>query len=1547
MKFVQLLSLYTRLRRESRTRRKPVATRPQARASAFVLEFLETRVMLSATLLEVPQATASAPNVTAAVVTTDHPDYASGETAVIATSNATGDGPTFSTGELVRFQVTRTDGILDDPMGPTSVAPAGNTPWYVTDGVGGFAAHQDFDATGAAIDRDADGMADWIAPDNDLTVNSSISTSWFVEEQYRGASLLLTAAGQESGAVAKTAFTDANAKTATVVTSSAATSTYGDTLTFTATITAATGVNAPTGGVEFFDGATSMGIVNVPSSISGTTSTWNLTLASLSAGTHAISAVYTATGDFNGSTSANIAQTVNKATAVINVAGYSATYDGAAHTATGTVVSLLSDSPLIPIQIGAGVLDVSSNGITNNAPYGNNGYRYLDTLFAADQEAQITLADAPAAGSGHAVVVFLRTQNPNTPTLNAYYIAYQEAGANGSWIVGRSIDHSFLTVQSVPGTQLAAGDKIRASVVGDTVTASAFHNGVWTTEVSHTMIGGDVVTGPGYFGLEISGNSPEVRLTNFIGGAYSGGAAMGVLGESLSGLSVSGATYINAGTYSDPWTFTDVTGNYQNASGSVVTTIAKATATVTGYTGVYDGAAHGATVKGVLGESLSGLSTATHTNAGTYVDTWTYTDSTGNYKNTSGNVTNSITKATVTVTVSGYKVTYDGAAHTATGTAVGLQLGETLPIPIQIGGGLLDVSTDGITNNALYGNNGYRMVNTVFPADQEAQVTLTGAPSAGSNHSVFVFLRTQNPNTTSLNAYYIGYQETGASGTWIVGRYINFNGLTVNNVFGTLLAAGDKIQASVVGNTVTGYSFHNGVWKAEVSYTMTGADIVSGPGYLGVEISGNSPEIRLTNLIGGGYTGVFGASDGAAGTAKGVLGESLSGLDLSGMTHTNAGTYSDPWTFTDVTGNYNNTSGTVSDSIAKATATVTVSGYTGVYDGAAHGATGTAVGVLGENLSPGLTLGAAFINIPGGTANWMFSGGPNYLDQSDSVAIVISSPLTDTTTTVTSSGTLSTYGTAVTFTAVVSNRSGTAAPTGTVEFFDGATSLGILSVANSTGTGTATWSLTTAGLTAGAHTTIRAVYTPIGNFATSISANLTQTVTQKTLTGTFTVADKLYDGTTAATVLTRTLTGVLAGDVATVSLTGGTATFDNAYSGNNKTVTLSGATLAGPVASNYSLASVGTTTASITPVEATVRYVATTGDDSNSGTIDSPWRTIQKAANTVNPGDVVYIRGGTYVEYVLVTRNGAPGNPITFQSYPSENAILDGSGFPIFDSGPNGLFWVRGAYITVKNMEMQNANYATAGTEDTHDVIIDTIHAHDGKLTGVYLWNSDYITVTNCIIHDMYNPPYDKDPAGGGNADGIGTIIGNTNLTITYNIVYGCSDDGIDIWAAQNSLIKGNISYHNGYRSSTSNVAAGNGNGYKMGGGGGGSSIFIDNISFDNRARGFDANSGEHNTLYNNTSVNNGWLNYLLSSTDVAYNNISYGPTAGNDNYGGATQGTNSWNLGIANPQFLSTDLASPNFMRLAPGSPAINVGTTISGNSHVCVGNCDLGAYD
>jgi hypothetical protein len=75
-------------------------------------------------------------------------------------------------------------------------------------------------------------------------------------------------------------------------------------------------------------------------------------------------------------------------------------------------------------------------------------------------------------------------------------------------------------------------------------------------------------------------------------------------------------------------------------------------------------------------------------------------------------------------------------------------------------------------------------------------------------------------------------------------------------------------------------------------------------------------------------------------------------------------------------------------------------------------------------------------------------------------------------------------------------------------------------------------------------------------------------------------------------------------------------------------------------------------------------YVALNGNDANPGTLSAPWRTISHAASSsaVRPGDTVYIRGGTYNEYVQQRISGSPGKLIVYRSYPGETAVLTGSG---------------------------------------------------------------------------------------------------------------------------------------------------------------------------------------------------------------------------------------------------------------------------------------------
>jgi hypothetical protein len=66
-------------------------------------------------------------------------------------------------------------------------------------------------------------------------------------------------------------------------------------------------------------------------------------------------------------------------------------------------------------------------------------------------------------------------------------------------------------------------------------------------------------------------------------------------------------------------------------------------------------------------------------------------------------------------------------------------------------------------------------------------------------------------------------------------------------------------------------------------------------------------------------------------------------------------------------------------------------------------------------------------------------------------------------------------------------------------------------------------------------------------------------------------------------------------------------------------------------------------------------------DQTGDGSFSDPWETIQKAADTADAGDTVYIRAGTYRETVTPANSGTSGNPITFKPYNDETVTISGT----------------------------------------------------------------------------------------------------------------------------------------------------------------------------------------------------------------------------------------------------------------------------------------------
>lgn len=112
------------------------------------------------------------------------------------------------------------------------------------------------------------------------------------------------------------------------------------------------------------------------------------------------------------------------------------------------------------------------------------------------------------------------------------------------------------------------------------------------------------------------------------------------------------------------------------------------------------------------------------------------------------------------------------------------------------------------------------------------------------------------------------------------------------------------------------------------------------------------------------------------------------------------------------------------------------------------------------------------------------------------------------------------------------------------------------------------------------------------------------------------------------------------------------------------------------------------------------------GSDSNPGTQAQPWRTIQRAADSLEPGETVLVNAGHYDERVKILISGREGAPIAFQAVGSVqmngftiNAnYISIQGFYITDTPDNDIdgmgIFVSGSHCKIAN---NHVFFATRG----------------------------------------------------------------------------------------------------------------------------------------------------------------------------------------------------------------------------------------------------------
>ncbi len=330
-------------------------------------------------------------------------------------------------------------------------------------------------------------------------------------------------------------------------------------------------------------------------------------------------------------------------------------------------------------------------------------------------------------------------------------------------------------------------------------------------------------------------------------------------------------------------------------------------------------------------------------------------------------------------------------------------------------------------------------------------------------------------------------------------------------------------------------------------------------------------------------------------------------------------------------------------------------------------------------------------------------------------------------------------------------------------------------------------------------------------------------------------------------------------------------------------------------------------------------FVAKDGSDDKDGKTEATaFKSIFKAITVAKAGDVVFIREGSYHEENILRfeTSGTKDKPITFMSYPGEQATIQWSGH---EGGRDK----EGVIVDGVNHLILRDLIIRESPQQCLFVINGAAFNTFINMQFLDCWGSGfqiYQGSNNVIAYSKALGNY-----GGGNADGFGSIGqgGESDANeFWYNIAGNNSDDGFDTWKGTNTILFGNLAFENGYND-------GDGNGFKLGSSDVLSQGIIQrNIAFNNSRDGFDTNLGGGNLIENNTAYGNqrhNFENARAVKANLFRNNLSANGSIGM--FSDPIEEMNSWNLAIDDPEFLSTDPHDPEFLSLAQNSSAIDQG--------------------
>jgi parallel beta-helix repeat protein len=177
---------------------------------------------------------------------------------------------------------------------------------------------------------------------------------------------------------------------------------------------------------------------------------------------------------------------------------------------------------------------------------------------------------------------------------------------------------------------------------------------------------------------------------------------------------------------------------------------------------------------------------------------------------------------------------------------------------------------------------------------------------------------------------------------------------------------------------------------------------------------------------------------------------------------------------------------------------------------------------------------------------------------------------------------------------------------------------------------------------------------------------------------------------------------------------------------------------------------------------ARIFYVSTTGNDSNPGTLESPFKTFTRAVSSLASGDTLNILPGVYNQILKIPQSGKPGAPILIQG---TGAVIDLGNF----RGP--AVKVAGSYIQVTGLEVRKVDGICVGLFG-NNVILSKLIVHECTSHGINTEYNAHIRILNSRV--------------------FRTVLQNRARNLTSGWA-----SAIKVRVSTDVLIQGNVVYHN------------------------------------------------------------------------------------------------------------------------------------------------------